>query len=91
MSALGLWKVKSNILRMRLTECICESKCSKGRRQRTARSPPRRSHLKGLKKTTSLRLASGQKLGGQVRYWGKTLKRADNPNIVHQARAARAL
>ena len=38
----------------------------------------------GLKKTTSLRMASGKKRGGQAGHAGKTLAQTDTPDIVVQ-------
>ena len=62
-------------LRLRIKEL--EGQASKN--SKNSSKPP---SSDGLKKTTSLRVASGKKPGGQAGHPGKTLKRTDTPDIV---------
>jgi transposase len=62
-------------LRLRIKEL--EGQASKN--SKNSSKPP---SSDGLKKTTSLRVASGKKPGGQAGHAGKTLKKTDRPDIV---------
>ena len=73
----------SEVERLRLRIKELEGQASKN--SKNSSKPP---SSDGLKKTTSLRVASGRKPGGQAGHRGKTLKPTDTPDrvIVHALR-----
>lgn len=72
-------ELTSEVERLRLRVKELEGQASKN--SKNSSKPP---SSDGLKKTTSLRVASGKKPGGQTGHAGKTLKRTDTPDIVIQ-------
>lgn len=69
----------SEVERLRLRIKELEGQASKN--SKNSSKPP---SSDGLKKTTSLRVASGKKPGGQAGHAGKTLEQTDTPDIVIQ-------
>lgn len=67
----------SEVERLRLRIKELEGQASKN--SKNSSKPP---SSDGLKKTTSLRVASGRKPGGQAGHAGKTLEQTDTPDIV---------
>ena len=67
----------SEVERLRLRIKELEGQASKN--SKNSSKPP---SSDGLKKTTSLRVPSGKKPGGQTGHVGKTLKQTDTPDIV---------
>lgn len=69
----------NEVERLRLRVKELEGQASKN--SKNSSKPP---SSDGLKKTTSLRVASGKKPGGQAGHAGKTLQQTDTPDIVIQ-------
>ena len=72
-------ELTSEVERLRLRIKELEGQASKN--SKNSSKPP---SSDGLKKTTSLRVASGRKPGGQAGHAGKTLEQTDTPDLVIQ-------
>ena len=79
-------ELTSEVERLRLRIKELEGQASKN--SKNSSKPP---SSDGLKKTTSLRVASGRKPGGQAGHAGKTLEQTRHARPRHPARIARAL